>query len=194
MYIYATALEAATPVAFVVWVWAYSIPKPTSRFFNHQHIKSVTNLDIYKGCKRMYIRQWTVIHMAVALTALKQSAKVSNPPHTPATTKERERRTSVSALRDTTCSLTSYTYYRTAVTCKNLCLHRALFRYSQGDNKHDILDYKFWGLNIIINLNHKTKGKFYTVHFRQESALHGLENTAYSHAIKRRVLLVKQLI
>ena len=30
MYIYATALEAATPVVFVGWLWAYRNPKRTS--------------------------------------------------------------------------------------------------------------------------------------------------------------------
>jgi hypothetical protein len=89
------------------------------------------------------------------------------PPHTtPATKKEHvnvvRQFSRASAPRNMTSFLTSYTYYCTAVSCKNLCLHRALFRYSQGHNKHDILDYKILGSDNIINLNHKTKKILYS--------------------------------
>jgi hypothetical protein len=164
MYVYATALEAATAVVFVGWLWAYSNPKPTPRFFNLQHFKSVTNLDIYKGFSRMHIR---LSYSGLSFTWQSASLLCKNQPRFWSTTYNNghnkrtcERCMSVSAPADTMFFLTSHTYYCIAVSRKNLCLHHALFLYTQGHNIHDILDYIFRESNIIINLNHKTKENF----------------------------------
>ena len=115
-------------------------------------LQTSTFAKVAKGCTS----DWPTADRHSHGTQTHCSARISQgseAPHTtPATTKNMSavrQFSRVSAPTDMTFFLTSYTYFCTAAGCNNLCLHHALFRYSQRQNKHDILDYKFWDQIII---------------------------------------------